>query len=173
MRKIIVTGDTHVESFKDLPPKLVTLMNEADIVVHTGDFTGYELYRAMHKKYNLRAVSGNLDDERIKTEVPAEVTFEVEDLRFGVVHAGNYLNEFHDLGYRAKELGVDVLFFGHVHRFVVERFGDVVVISPGSPTIPRLSAASCAEVFVNGRKLDVKFKLVQDVVCGVDVKSYD
>jgi hypothetical protein len=167
MKRIIAIADTHLENWK-LPEKLKELLESADVVIHAGDFDRYKIYKRF-TSFDLIAVKGNSDDERIKEELPESQVFEVEGVRFGVVHQGNYLNDFYDLGYKAKELGVNFLVFGHIHRFVLEEMKDSVLLCPGSPTTPRLSAASCAEITVDGSKVNIRCHIVQNLFCGMDV----
>lgn len=171
MKRLIALADTHLRSW-NLPEKLLELMDDADFVVHAGDFVSYSVYKKF-SEYKLYAVYGNDDDKRIKEETERELVFEVEGVRFGLVHKGNYLNQFHDLGYKALELGVDVLIFGHLHRFVSEEIRRngraVLLLCPGSPTQPRMSAASCAEIVVDDGKIDVRYHIVQPLFCGIDV----
>jgi len=166
MKRIVAISDTHMEKWVTLP-KLEELMEGADLIVHCGDFDSYEVYEHL-KAYELRAVRGNSDDRRIKSELPEVESFKVESIRFGLIHRGNYLNSFDDLGYKAKELGVDVLIFGHIHRFHAENIGGALIVSPGSPTRPRLSIASCAVIDVDGRRLDVSMEIVQEKFCGME-----
>ncbi len=167
MKNIIAVADTHLDSWK-IPEKLSELIDNADMIIHAGDFDTYSVYRKF-AKYDLVAVAGNEDEEKVREELPDVATFEVDGVKIGVVHRGNYLNHFHDLGYRALELGVDVLVFGHLHRFVMERIKNVLLLCPGSPTQPRLSAASCAELVIDGSKVDVRYHIVQPLFCGIDV----
>jgi len=167
MKRIIAVSDTHLSDWA-LPKKLVELLDDADLVVHAGDFDGYRVYKKF-TSYELRAVKGNLDDDKIKEELPAVEIFDVENVKFGVIHKGNYLNDFSDLGYKALELGVNFLIFGHIHRFILEDFKNTVLLCPGSPTQPRLSAASCAEITVDGSKVSVRCHIVQDLFCGMNV----
>jgi hypothetical protein len=168
MKKIIALSDTHMSTWNP-PESLSDSIEKSDIVTHSGDFTSYKSYKDLSKICELKAVHGNSDDDRIKRELPETDTFRVEKLNFGIVHQGNYLTRFDDLAYKALELDVDVLIFGHIHRFVVEKIGKVVLICPGSPTKPRLSIASCAEITVNGSRLDVEMKIVQNIFCGTNV----
>jgi len=167
MKKIIVVSDTHISEWK-LPEKLLELMEDADLVVHAGDFDCYNVYKKF-QSYELKAVSGNMDDKKIKEELPEVETFSVEGVKFGVIHKGNYLNDFSDLGYKALELNVNFLIFGHIHRFVLENFKNAVLLCPGSPTEPKLSAASCAEITVDGSKVNVRCHIVQNLFCGMNV----
>ncbi|MFN3384461.1 MAG: YfcE family phosphodiesterase [Archaeoglobaceae archaeon] len=169
--KIIAIADTHLEQWK-IPKKLEELLKSADLIVHAGDFTSYEVYKRF-ADFNLVAVHGNMDDENVRSELDEIAKFEVERVKFGVVHAGNYTNEFHDLIYKAMELGVDVLIFGHLHRFVIERRKGVVAICPGSPTEPRMSIASCAEIGIEEGKIAFKRHVVQPLLCSMEVKSFE
>ncbi len=167
MKKILVVSDTHFKSWNP-PDKLKELMESADLIVHAGDFDTYDTYRKF-AEYELVAVAGDSDDEKIREELPKEVTFSVEGVKFGVVHKGNYLHQFHDLGYKAMEMGVNFLIFGHVHRFVLHDAKKAVLLCPGSPSQPRLSAASCAELTVDGCRVEVRCHVVQNLFCGMDV----
>lgn len=168
--KIVAIADTHSKSLSELPKRLIELMDGADLVIHAGDFDSVELLEEMEKRYNLLAVYGNSDDEEIKKRLKETEKIKADKIRIGVVHRGNYLNNFDDLGYKAKELGVNLLIFGHIHRFVLEKFGEVVVLCPGSPTKPRQSVASCAVIDVEGSRASVKFEIVDNIFCGMDVE---
>ncbi|MET1124493.1 MAG: metallophosphoesterase [Archaeoglobaceae archaeon] len=162
--RVVAVADTHLKSW-EVPEKLEEMIKKADIVVHAGDFDSYEVYERF-ADFELVAVAGDSDDERIRSKLPSEAVFEAEGLKFGVVHRGNYLNEFHDLGYKALEMGVDFLIFGHVHRFVLERLR-VPVLCPGSPTQPRLSVGSFAELVVEDGKVEVRMHTTE-FACGID-----
>ena len=167
MKRIVAISDTHMERWASLP-KLERLMGGADLVVHCGDFHSYDVYEYLSSKYELKAVYGNLDDEKIRSELPKTTSFKAEGIKFGLIHQGNLLNSFDDLGYKAKEMGVDVLVFGHIHRYHVEKIGGVLLISPGSPTRPRLSIASCAVIEVERGKVNVEMEIVQEKFCGIE-----
>jgi len=167
MKRILAISDTHMERWTPIP-KLEELMERADLIVHCGDFHAHEVYEHLKSRYDLKAVRGNSDDERIKSELPEVTTFEVESVRFGLIHRGNLLNNFDDLGYEAREIGVDVLIFGHIHRYHVEKLGRVLLVSPGSPTQPKLSIATCAVLEVEKGRISVKMEIVQDLYCGLE-----
>ncbi|MEM1576802.1 MAG: YfcE family phosphodiesterase [Archaeoglobaceae archaeon] len=161
--RLIATSDTHLQEPR-IPEKLLDLIESADLVVHAGDFESYEVYKKF-SDYNLVAVRGDNDDSRIMEELPEVAEFRVGKLRIGVVHRGNYINNFDDLFYRAMELEVDLLIFGHIHRFVFEKLKDRAILCPGSPTQPRMSFASCAEILVEGEEIKVKCHAVQPIFC--------
>ncbi len=168
--RIVAVSDTHVRKFDELPEKLVSIMDSANMVIHAGDFMSSDVLEEFERRYDFIGVFGNVDDCEVKKRLNETEIFEADSLRFGITHKGNFLNEFHDLGYKAMEMNVDVLVFGHIHRFIVEKIGRVILICPGSPKQPRMSASSCAVIDVENGKLDVNFELVEDFACGIDMK---
>ncbi len=161
--RIIVTSDTHLRK-PEIPEKMLDLLESADLVVHAGDFDSYEVFLRF-SNFDLVAVKGDSDDPEILEELPEVAEFKAGDFRIGVVHRGNYINNFDDLIYMAMELGVDLLIFGHVHRFIFEKVKGKAILCPGSPTEPRMSFASCAEIIIDGKKICVRCHLVQPVFC--------
>ena len=67
----------------------------------------------------------------------------VEGVRVRMVHGspwepyGDYLRPHNPKWRDAHELGVDILIAGHTHEPMVERFGDTLVVNPGSLGEPR------------------------------------
>ncbi len=168
--RIVAVSDTHARRFDELPERLISIMDSSDMVVHSGDFTSADVLDEFERRYDFIGVYGNVDDYEVRERLNETEIFEIDGLKFGLIHKGNFLNEFHDLGYKAMEMGVDVLVFGHIHRYVVERMGRVILICPGSPTSPRLSASSCAVIEVVDGKINVGFELVREFACGIDVE---
>lgn len=160
--RIIAVSDTHLQEWQ-IPEKLIELMKSADLIVHAGDFVSFEVYEKF-SEFDLVAVKGDNDDPKLE-KLPEITKFKVDNLEIGLVHKGNYLNIFDDLIYKAMELNVDLLIFGHIHRFVFEKIKNRAILCPGSPTEPRMSFASCAEILVDGKGVGVKCHLVQPIFC--------
>ncbi len=146
--KIIVLSDTHLKEVGDLPDLILKELADADLVVHAGDFDTFEFYNELKDTVRLEAVAGNSDDYEIIRELPETHQFEVEGLKIGVTHMPIF-DDFSDLVYKARELEVDVIIFGHTHRPFLGKFGGVVLLNPGSPTFPRFSLLSFAEIFID------------------------
>lgn len=161
--KLIVTADTHLRESK-IPEKLLELIDDTDILIHAGDFVSYRVYEKL-SEFNLVAVRGDSDDPRILEELPEIAEFQIGDFKIAVVHKGNYINQFDDLVYRAMELDANLLIFGHLHRFVFEKIKNRAILCPGSPTEPRMSFASCAEIQIKGKEIGVKCHVVQPIFC--------
>jgi putative phosphoesterase len=153
--KLIAISDTHLKT-GEIPPQLQALLEECDLIVHAGDFSSLEAYNAFNSSGKLKAVFGNDDAPELKKLLPERLKFEVEGVRIGVVHEGGLsVNDTTAQGYLAKEMEVDILIFGHLHRPLIEKT-DVILVCPGSPTKPRMSDPSVVELIiekgsVNGR----------------------
>lgn len=68
-------------------------------------------------------------------------------------------------GYLAKEMGVDVLIFGHLHRPLIER-KDVMLVCPGSPTKPRMSNPSVVELTIEKGTIEGRVLTLEGDTCG-------
>ena len=158
--KLIALSDTHLKT-GEIPPELQALIEEYDIVVHAGDFSTVDAYKAFNAGGKLKAVFGNDDVPELKKLLPERLKFEVEGVKIGLVHEGGLsINNMTAQGYLAKEMEVDILIFGHLHRPLIEKT-DVMLVCPGSPTKPRMSNPSVVELIiekgnVNGRIINIE-----------------
>jgi len=111
-----------------------------DHLLFAGDYynDGQRIARALNT--NCWAVKGNCD-------IPAgagsnEEIVAILDKKFYLVHGHQFgvKQSINRLYYRAQELGVDVVVYGHTHTPHLEYTGDLWMINPGSPTRPRLNS---------------------------------
>jgi uncharacterized protein len=158
--KLIALSDTHLKT-GEIPPQLQALIEEYDIVVHAGDFSNVDAYKAFNADGKLKAVFGNDDVPELKKLLPERLKFEVDGVKLGLAHEGGLsVTNMTAQGYLAKEMDVDILIFGHLHRPLIEKT-DVMLICPGSPTKPRMSNPSVVELIiekgsVNGRIINIE-----------------
>jgi len=146
MTRILAISDTHLKG--DLPEKLASLAKDADLVLHAGDFVTIEVYEAFDRLGNFEAVSGNSDSVELRKLLPERKVIEVEGVRLGLVHRATRSSDLAAVEFLAREMEVDALIFGHIHRPYVERVPQLL-ICPGSPTEPRMSPPTVAEIEVN------------------------
>jgi len=81
----------------------------------------------------VEAVYGNMDEPFLRESLSKELIVEVEGVRIGIVHvpgpaAGR------EARLAARFPGCDAVVYGHTHVPQVERFGEVWILNPGSPT---------------------------------------
>lgn len=153
MTRIIALSDTHFEH-GELPVAVAELARNADIILHAGDFVSIPIYDSLNELGKLEAVKGNCDCAELKILLPERKVIAVEGIRIGLVHMAMHGADLIGAKMLAREMDVQVLVFGHVHRPIIEK-GERLLICPGSTTLPRMSAPSVA-----------KLEIVDDSVCG-------
>lgn len=145
--KLIAISDTHLKT-GEIPPQLQSILKDCDLIVHAGDFSTLEAYQALNASGKLKAVYGNDDTFELRQLLPERLKFEVEGVKIGVVHEGGLsVMDTTAQGYLAREMEVDVLIFGHLHRPLIEK-KDIMLVCPGSPTKPRMSNPSAVELII-------------------------
>ena len=165
MKRIVAISDTHLQAGYMVPRGVVDLAEGADLLLHAGDFVSFEVYKAFCDLGPLEAVCGNSDSPEVKAILPERRVLEVEGVKIGLVHRASHFADTTGAAFLAREMEVDALVFGHLHRPVVER-GPQLLISPGSPTEPRLSAPSAAEIEVDGVEIRGRIVSLGRPVCG-------
>lgn len=150
--KLVALSDTHLKT-GDIPMQLQILLNECDLIVHAGDFSTMEAYQSFKAFGKLKAVFGNDDVPALKRLLPKRLIFEVGELKIGLVHEGGLsLINTTSPNYLAKEMDVDILIFGHLHRPLIEK-NESMLVCPGSPTEPRMSSPSVVELTIENRSI--------------------
>jgi len=142
MTRIIALSDTHLEN-EMLPSAVAALAGKADIILHAGDFVSAQSHAALAALGRLEAVHGNSDCSELKRLLPERKVIEVDGIKIGLVHMASHGSDLVGAGMMAREMDVQVLVFGHIHRPIIEK-GRHLLICPGSTTLPRMSAPSLA-----------------------------
>ncbi|MER8187159.1 metallophosphoesterase [Kitasatospora sp. NPDC094015] len=134
--RLLLTSDTHVPArARRLPATLLAAVDEADVVVHAGDWVDeptLDLLAARARR--LIAVHGNNDGPALRARLPEVAEAELAGLRLAVVHeTGPARGREHRCELRFP--GVDVLVFGHSHiPWDSVGPGGMRLLNPGSPT---------------------------------------
>ncbi|HEY6586413.1 MAG TPA: metallophosphoesterase [Candidatus Methanoperedens sp.] len=166
--KIIVLADTHIKSgfiTEALPAGLVKLILDADMVIHAGDFVTKKFYDELSGICNLCAVHGNMDEMSLKKSLPERKIIKAGSTKIGIIHeAALSIHDTTGARYMAKEMGVDVLVFGHLHKPVIDK-SDVLLLCPGSPTAPRLSEPSAIELNIDIGNISGKVITLEGARC--------
>lgn len=152
--KVAIVSDTH--GLTDVIDYIKTLLKDVDVFIHLGD--NIRDVRALSDgfKGEVYAVLGNCDYE-VGGEV--EKVIEIGGKRFLITHGHKYGVKFslNKIYYRGLELGVDGVIFGHTHVKMALKEGNLLIINPGSPSIPKDGDASIAFMEINEGNIDVKF----------------
>ncbi|WP_461866410.1 metallophosphoesterase [Thermococcus sp.] len=153
----VVSDTHHGDKTRHIPSILFEEFKGVDLILHAGDITSKELFERLNEIAPVVAVRGNADH----LQLPEERIVNVEELRVGLVHGHQFLGlNSQVLSYKALEIDVDILIFGHTHRyFHDERIFHgkrIILLNPGSPTFPRMSSASFVIMEVNDTKIKVE-----------------
>ncbi len=147
MTRIIALSDTHLED--GLPERLIKALKGADIILHAGDFVSLKVYNSLADLGRVEAVFGNADLPELKRLLPRRLVIEIDGVKIGLIHMASHSTDLTGADLMAREMDARVLIFGHIHRPIIER-GKRLLICPGSPTVPRMSAPTIAEFNIDG-----------------------
>jgi hypothetical protein len=114
------------------PKNLVEMMNECDIPI-------------LHARGNC---DSEVDDLALRDPIVPYVLARLGDWQFFVIH-GHQQDEagLADLGAR---YGADVVLRGHTHHLGIKRFGSLLLVNPGSISIPMGGNPASAGLFEDG-----------------------
>lgn len=134
--RLVITADTHVpKRARDLPPALWSAVEEADVVIHAGDWVDESLLdRMLARSRRLIGVYGNNDGPALRARLPEVARVELAGLRVAVVHETGG-KERRERRCAARFPDRDLLVFGHSHiPWDTTAPGGLRLLNPGSPT---------------------------------------
>ena len=117
--KLAILSDTHGL----LRPQVLEHLKNADAILHGGDINKQSVVDELRQYAPLYVVRGNNDKEWAE-EIPHDLTIALGDVTFYMVHNKKELP--------AKLDGVDVVVFGHSHKYVQEEKNGLLWLNPGS-----------------------------------------
>nr|WP_206154402.1 metallophosphoesterase [Cellulosimicrobium aquatile] len=129
-------SDTHVPvRARALPDQVWRAVDDADVVVHAGDWVSVDLLDALEARASrLVGVAGNNDGPDLHARLPEVARTTVEGLRLAVVHETGG-KDGRERRADAAFPDVDVLVFGHSHiPWDTTSPGGLRLLNPGSPT---------------------------------------
>ena len=119
MKRIVILSDTHGL----LRPEVLDHLSQADAIIHGGDINTQAIVDTLQGFAPLHIVRGNNDREWAEN-LPHSLTFTIESIRFFLVH--NKRDVPPDLS------DVDVVVYGHSHKYACENRSGVLWLNPGS-----------------------------------------
>ncbi|KQQ03680.1 MULTISPECIES: metallophosphoesterase family protein [unclassified Rathayibacter] len=141
--RLLLLADTHLpKRAKALPDEVWGAVDDADLVVHAGDWVDEETLDALEaRSRHLLAVWGNNDPAGLRARLPEVAHATVGGLRVGVVHETGAATG-REARADAAHPDTDLLVFGHSHipwDSVSPR--GMRLLNPGSPTDRRRQPA--------------------------------
>ncbi|WP_222193114.1 metallophosphoesterase family protein [Modestobacter italicus] len=133
---VVFISDTHVpKRARDLPGRLWSAIEAADVVLHAGDWVDVALLDELERRaQRLVGVYGNNDHGVLRERLPEVARVELGGVRFAVVHeTGDAKNREQRCAARFPD--ADVLVFGHSHiPWDTTAVTGLRLLNPGSPT---------------------------------------
>ena len=131
---IAVVSDTHrISTYIEVAKKYI---ENADVLIHLGDNT--EDISDLTENFNgsVYGVRGNCDFTNL---YPKEQIIELCGKRIFITHGDSYGVKYgmNNIYYRAKELNVDIVLFGHTHINLIDEEDGIKFMNPGSISLPR------------------------------------
>jgi uncharacterized protein len=133
---VVIMSDTHLpKRAKDLPAPLWMMVEEADVVVHAGDWVEVDLLDQLEaRSRRLVAVHGNNDGPALRARLPEVARADLAGVRLAVVHETGQATG-REARCAARFPDTDVLVFGHSHiPWDTAAPSGLRLLNPGSPT---------------------------------------
>ncbi|MCI1478957.1 MAG: metallophosphoesterase [Clostridium beijerinckii] len=157
---IAVVSDTHrMTKYINLAKRLI---KDADILIHLGDnIDDAELLENTFKG-KVYAVAGNCD---YSTKYPKESVIEVNGKKIFFTHGDLYgvKSSMNNIYYRGRELNADIVLFGHTHQQLVEKEDDMILMNPGSISLPKFKGRYIGFINIdNNGEVDAYLKEIRE-----------
>jgi len=131
MTKILLLSDTH--SYID--EAILKYVKQADEVWHAGDIGDLKVTDAIKALKPLRAVYGNIDDAKARTEFPENNRFTCEEVEVWMTHIGGYPPKYN---MRTRDLikvnPPRIFICGHSHilKVIPDKRYNLIHMNPGA-----------------------------------------
>ena len=117
MKKILLLSDTH----SHIDDTILKYVHQADEVWHAGDIGDLIVTDSIKSLKPLRAVFGNIDDDKARMEFPLHNRFLCEDVDVWITHIGGYPGKYNQIIRAEIQNNPPKLFIcGHSHILKVQ-----------------------------------------------------
>jgi hypothetical protein len=131
--RIGLLSDTH----SWLDPKVFSYFSECDEIWHAGDFGSMDVVDQLRDFKPLRGVYGNIDDHRIRADMPLDLRFECEGVPVMMTHIGGYPGRYNP---RVKNLlqadppsgGLFICGHSHILKVIPDKTLGFLHLNPGA-----------------------------------------
>jgi hypothetical protein len=161
-----VISDTHIpERAQKIPDMVFKVFKDVDMILHAGDLVSVDIIDQLEKIAPTRCVQGNMD-RYYGLKLPKNEVITIEGHKLGLNHGEVYpRGDTQQLKYIAMELGVKILITGHTHWAFIKEFDDVILLNPGSPTVPRMSEPSIILLEIDEHSIDTSIVKIGNSTC--------
>jgi uncharacterized protein len=134
-----------------LRPQVVSFLEGSDHIIHAGDIGGPDILENLERIAPVTAVRGNNDGGSWADRLRETELLQVEVVAIHVIH------DIAELGPEQGLAGIQVIVFGHSHKPMVEKRGEILYVNPGSAGPRRFRLPiSAAELFIGNDSVSVQ-----------------
>ncbi len=158
-------SDTHVPDHASaLPKQLKEVFRDVDLILHAGDIYAASVLDELECLAPVKAAAGDddptptLHDRRVKQRH----ILNIDGTTIWLIHDKLFW-PLDSKGIYQHERTPDVIVFGHTHHATMEEQGHVLLINPGSPTLPgyRFKLGTVALLNINSDKAEANIVQLQ------------
>ena len=131
MKKILLISDTHGY----IDEKIIKYANQVDEIWHAGDIGDISVTDTLKTIKPLKAVYGNIDDQKIRSEFPLHNRFLCEKVDVWITHIGGYPKKYTPkIIDELKSNPPDLFICGHSHilKVINDKDLNLLHINPGA-----------------------------------------
>ena len=131
MKKILLISDTHGY----IDERIIQYAKQSDETWHAGDIGELKVTDELKKVTTLRAVHGNIDNNKIRAEYPENLRFQIEEMKIWITHIGGYPNKYNQrIRQEIYTNPPDIFICGHSHilKVINDKKLDCLHINPGA-----------------------------------------
>ena len=131
MKKILLISDTHGY----IDDRIIQYAKQSDETWHAGDIGELKVTDELKKVTTIRAVHGNIDNNKIRAEYPENLRFQVEEMKIWITHIGGYPNKYNQrIRQEINSNPPDIFICGHSHilKVINDKKLDFLHINPGA-----------------------------------------
>ena len=162
MKKILLISDTHGY----IDEKIIKYANQVDEIWHAGDIGDISVTDTLKTIKPLKAVYGNIDDQKIRSEFPLHNRFLCEKVDVWITHIGGYPKKYTPkIIDELKSNPPDLFICGHSHilKVINDKDLNLLHINPGAIGKHGLhNVRTMIQFEINGEKIEnlsiVEFK---------------
>ena len=154
MKKILLISDTHGY----IDEKIIKYANQVDEIWHAGDIGDISVTDTLKTIKPLKAVYGNIDNQKIRSEFPLHNRFLCEKVDVWITHIGGYPKKYNSkIIDELRSNPPDLFICGHSHilKVINDKELNLLHINPGAIGKHGLhSVRTMVQFEINGDKIE-------------------
>lgn len=164
---ILIIGDTHISSFKDLSKKILQFIKDSNWIIHVGDYTSKDVVEGFNqlKANYFKGVYGNSDPLVIRKLLPPKIVIDISGIRVGIIHPESGSSETFLKKRIIKEFrdhNVDIIAYGHTHEAKIQWADKTLLVNPGRGYSDEFSYSPSATIAIItlGKEIKAEIKRI-------------